>query len=267
LVLIPGIQGRWEYVRPSVDALSSAFRVITFPLCDEPSADFAFDSSRGFGSYVEQVRAALDQRGVERAIVCGISFGGLVALHFASAHPDRTGGLVLASTPGPEWHLRRRHEIYARLPYLLGPLFLAETPWRLRRETAAAFPEMPARLQFAGLQLRTLFAAPLSLARMAGRARMVATCDAVAACARITAPTLVVTGEPALDHVVPVDASIAYLSLIRGARGVVLERTGHLGSITRPAAFAAIVRDFAAGCLDRGVRLQPDRIVRAPEVA
>jgi hypothetical protein len=34
---------------------------------------------------------------------------------------------------------------------------------------------------------------------------MVATCDAVAACARITAPTLVVTGEPALDHVVPVD--------------------------------------------------------------
>jgi pimeloyl-ACP methyl ester carboxylesterase len=213
------------------------------------------------------VRAALDQRGVERAIVCGVSFGGLVALRFASAHADRTGGLVLASTPGPGWHLRRRHELYARLPYLLGPLFLAETPWRLRREMAAAFPKMPARLQFAGLQLRTLFAAPLSLARMAGRARMVATCDAVAACARITAPTLVVTGEPALDHVVSVDGSIGYLSLIRGARGVVLERTGHLGSITRPAAFAAIVRDFAAACLDRGVRLQPDRIVRAPEVA
>ena len=267
LVLIPGIQGRWEYVRPSVDALSSAFRVITFPLCDEPSADFAFDSSCGFGSYVEQVRAALDQCGIERAIVCGVSFGGLVALRFAAAHADRTGGLVLASTPGPEWHLRRRHELYARLPYLLGPLFLAETPWRLRREMAAAFPEMAARLQFAGLQLRTLFGAPLSLARMAARARMVATCDAVAACARITAPTLVVTGEPPLDHVVPVDGSIGYVSLIRGARGVVLERTGHLGSITRAAAFAAIVRDFAAACLDRGVRLQPGRIVRAPEVA
>ena len=246
LVLIPGIQGRWEYVRPAVDALSSAFRVITFPLCDEPSADFAFDSSCGFDSYVEQVRAALDQCGVERAIVCGMSFGGLVALRFAAAHANRTAGLVLASTPGPQWHLRRRHELYARLPYLLGPLFLAETPWRLRREMATAFPEMPARLQFAGLQLRTLFSAPLSLARMAGRARMVATCDAVAACARIAAPTLVVTGEPALDHVVPADGSIGYVSLIRGARGVVLERTGHLGWITRPAAFAAIVRDFAA---------------------
>jgi len=245
LVLIPGIQGRWEYVRPAIDALSATFRVITFPLCDEPSADFAFDASHGADCYVEQVRAALDRCGVERAIVCGISFGGLVALRFAATHPDRTAALVLASTPGPGWHLRRRHELYTRLPYLLGPLFFAETPWRLRREMAAAFPHLAARLHFTGLQLRTLFDAPLSLARMAGRARMVATFDGVADCAHIAAPTLVVTGEPALDHVVPADGSAGYVSLIRGARGVVLERTGHLGWITRPADFAAIVREFA----------------------
>ena len=263
LVLIPGLQGRWQYFRPAVDALSSAFRVITFPLCDEPSADFAFDSSRGFGCYVEQVRAALDHCRVERAIVCGISFGGLVALRFAAAHADRTYGLVLASTPGPGWHLRRRHEFYARLPLLLGPLFFAETPWRLRREMSAAFPELPARVRFTGLQLGTLISAPVSLARMACRARMIATIDAAADCARISAPTLILTGERGLDHVVSVDDSVGYVSLIRGARGVVLERTGHLGSITRPADFAAIVREF----LDCGVRLQPDRDRRAPEVA
>ncbi len=32
LVLIPGIQGRWEYLRPAIDALSRTFRVLTFPL-------------------------------------------------------------------------------------------------------------------------------------------------------------------------------------------------------------------------------------------
>jgi pimeloyl-ACP methyl ester carboxylesterase len=279
LVLIPGIQGRWEYVRPAVDALSSAFHVMTFPLCDEPSADFAFDSSRGFNCYVEQVRAALDQCGVERAVVCGISFGGLVALRFAAAHADRTCGLVLASTPGPRWHLRRRHEIYARLPYLLGPLFLAETPWRLRREMAAAFPGVPARLHFAGLQCRTLLSAPLSLARMAGRARMLGTIDAVADCACITVPTLIVTGERGLDYVVPVEGTIGYVSSIRGARGAVIGRTGHLGSITRPVEFAAIVRDFAAtapaGRILSGPATEPSpaesgllsRDGRAPEVA
>jgi 3-oxoadipate enol-lactonase len=244
LVLIPGVQGRWEYVRPAVDALASAFHVITFPLCDEPSADFAFDSSRGVSCYVEQLRATLDRCGIKQAIVCGISFGGLVALHFAATHADRTCGLILASTPGPGWQLRRRHALYARWPHLLGPLFLAETPWRVRREMLTALPNVRARAQFALLQLRTLVSAPLSLPRMADRARMIAAFDSVADCGRITVPTLIVTGERALDHVVPVDGTVGYISLIEGARGVVLERTGHLGSITRPAAFAGLVRDF-----------------------
>jgi pimeloyl-ACP methyl ester carboxylesterase len=80
---------------------------------------------------------------------------------------------------------------------------------------------------------------------MARRARMITAIDTAASCAQITAPTLIVTGERALDHVVPVDGSVGYVSLIRRARAVVLERTGHLGSITRPDAFSAIVRDFA----------------------
>ena len=74
---------------------------------------------------------------------------------------------------------------------------------------------------------------------------MIGTIDAAAECARITVPTLVVTGERALDHVVSVDASTGYVSLIRDSRGVVLGRTGHLGSITRPREFATIVHDFA----------------------
>jgi pimeloyl-ACP methyl ester carboxylesterase len=269
LVLIPGLQGRWEYIQPAVDALSSSFRVITFPLCDEPSAEFdAFGGGRGFDCYVEQVRAVLDRCRIDRAIVCGISFGGLIALRFAAAHGDRTSALILASTPGPGWHLRRRHEVYSRMPLLLGPLFLAETPWRLRRELTTAFPERSSRLRFARSQLGTLIRAPLSLARMACRARMIATLDAAATCARVSVPTLIVTGERELDHVVPVDDSVGYVSLIRGARRVVLERTGHLGSITRPGGFAAIVREFAGqslGATDVGRAFSSPPQPRAPQ--
>jgi pimeloyl-ACP methyl ester carboxylesterase len=71
--------------------------------------------------------------------------------------------------------------------------------------------------------------------------------DACADAARIARPTLLVTGERGLDHVVPVEGSSAgYLRLIPGARAMVLERTGHLGSITRPDAFAAAIHEFAA---------------------
>jgi pimeloyl-ACP methyl ester carboxylesterase len=79
---------------------------------------------------------------------------------------------------------------------------------------------------------------------MAARARLISSDDVRPDCARIAAPTLVITGERHLDHVVPVDGSSEYLRLIPNARAAVLERTGHLGSITRPEAFAEIVRAF-----------------------
>ena len=53
-----------------------------------------------------------------------------------------------------------------------------------------------------------------------------------------------VTGEPSLDHVVSAEGTSEYQRLIRHARIVRLERTGHLGYITRPREFAAIVHGF-----------------------
>jgi pimeloyl-ACP methyl ester carboxylesterase len=151
---------------------------------------------------------------------------------------------VLVSTPGPQWHLRPRHHFYARLPWLFGPLFLAESPFRLRKEMAAAFPQRRARWRFTRGQLATLATSPLSPTRMAARAALIATTEVIDDCASVAAPTLVVTGDRELDRVVSVDSTRAYLDLIPGARHVTLERTGHLGSITRPDAFAALVREF-----------------------
>src|SRR4051794_5871016 len=103
LVLIPGLQGRWEYQSETVDALAASFRVITFSL-DGSDLD----------SYVEQVVRALDHARVESAVVCGISFGGLIAARFASRYSARCTALVLASTPKPALTLRRRHQIYMK---------------------------------------------------------------------------------------------------------------------------------------------------------
>jgi pimeloyl-ACP methyl ester carboxylesterase len=68
--------------------------------------------------------------------------------------------------------------------------------------------------------------------------------DIASDCRRIAAPTLVVTGESELDWVVPVSQTAGYARLIPGARHLVLERTGHLGTISRPATFAQAVARF-----------------------
>ncbi len=246
LVLIPGIQGRWEYMRPAVEALAESFRVLTFPLCGERTSGVGFDPRLGLDNYVAQVVATLDLQRIDRATICGVSFGGLAAVRFAATHPERTAALILVSTPGPKWRLSRRHQIYVRMPWLFGLLFLAESPFRLRRELAAAFPRRADRVRFGIRQLRTLMAAPLSLSRMAERARMTSTVDLVNDCGRVVAPALVVTGERDLDRIVPVESSAEYAHLIPGARSAVLERTGHLGSMTRPRAFARLVEEFVA---------------------
>ena len=233
LVLIPGLQGRWEYLRPAVDALSAFFRVLTFSL-----------GSGDLHGYARQVESLMSRAGVERATICGVSFGGLIAVRFAARYPAQCDALILASTPRPRLRLRPRHQIYLRAPWIFGPIFLAETPFRLNPEIRVAIPDATARRRFSMRSLRTAIAAPISLSRMAARARMISSEDVTDDCAHITAPTLIVTGEPHLDHVVPVEGSSEYLRLIAGARAVVLERTGHLGSITRPDAFAAIVRAF-----------------------
>jgi pimeloyl-ACP methyl ester carboxylesterase len=176
-------------------------------------------------------------------------------VRFASLYAKRCDALVLASTPKPRLRLRPRHQVYLRAPWIFGPLFLAETPFRLRPEIVTAIPDAKARRRFSMRSLQTVIAAPVSLSRMAARARMIANEDVTPDCAQIVAPTLVVTGEPGLDHVVPVEGSSEYVRLIPNARAGVIERTGHLGTITRPDAFAALVRAFVVGA---DLRVRPN---------
>jgi pimeloyl-ACP methyl ester carboxylesterase len=237
LVLVPGIPGPWQYIRSAVDALAASFRVLTFSLGPECSIE----------SDVARIRHELDERRIDQAIVCGISFGGLIALRFAATHAARTRALVLASVPGPGTRLKPRHRIYAQWPYLFGPLFIAETPVRLRHELKSALPARSDRLRFHWSQLQAFLAAGVSLRQIARRADLMEGLDVAGDAGRVISPTLVVTGDPSLDWVVPVSDSMGFMRVIRGARHVVLENTGHLGTLTRPAVFAAAVRGFVDG--------------------
>lgn len=247
LVLIPGIQGRWEYLQPAIDALAKSFRVLSFPLAGERGSGAPFDPSLGLDNYTRQIAHTLDRRGLAAATICGISFGGLAAIRFAASHPERTAALVLVSTPGPDLHLSRRHRVYIRAPWLFGPLFLIETPRRIHAELRAVFPKVSARWRFARRQLATLARAPLSTTRMAARAALIPSPTLLDDCAKISAPTLIVVGKPTLDRVVRVETTTAYVKLIPQARCCTLEGTGHLGSITHPEAFAQEVRHFVDG--------------------
>ena len=242
LVLIPGIQGRWEYLRGAVDELSTRHRVLTCSLPDD--RPFLRQYANPLDGFVRNLQLMLDQRRIERAVVCGVSFGGRIALRFATQHPERAMSLVLVSTPGPRWHLRESHRRFAQSPWLSFPAFLAGASDRLRREIRFALPRQSDRVRFLMKMASLAVTAPSSPARMAARALMIDGAGSVEDCRLVSCPTLVLNGERELDHVVPVDGSSEYAALIAHASSATLHGTGHQGPLLRPVEFARLITDF-----------------------
>jgi pimeloyl-ACP methyl ester carboxylesterase len=243
IVLIPGLQGRWEWMRPAVDAVAKHHRVITYSLCDERSSPFPCQPEKAFENYIEQVDLALDRARVADAVIAGVSYGGLIAAEYAARRPQRVRGLVLVNPLHQTWHPNSQQRRFLNAPRLMSPLFIATAPRRMRPEMTATFPQLFDRLKFGITYGFKIAGAPASPAKMARRVEW-ATRHHFADVRNIGVPALVVTGEPGLDRVVPVDVSRRYLDDLHSARHVVLEKTGHNGLVTRPDAFADVLGRF-----------------------
>ena len=120
----------------------------------------------------------------------------------------------------------------------------SKAPGRLMPEIKAALPAWRARIAFGARHTIRVAAAPMIPSLMASRVTWTQCTDFGPDCANVKAPTLVITGEDALDRVVPVTVTKNYAALIAGARHEVIERTGHIGLLTKPERYAALVSEF-----------------------
>ena len=251
VVLIPGIQGRWEWMKPTVDALARRCRVITFSLSGDPGSGMKADPGAGTDGFVAQIDRVLDRAGLERAALCGVSLGGLVALRYAAERPARVSALVLVSTPGPGWRPNAVQAFCVRHPWLAPPVFVAGAFVRLTPEVVRARGGWIAAARFAVMQLARVVAHPPSTRRMRQRYSTWLADVGREDCGRVRTPTLVLTGDRRLDRVVPADGSLEYVRCIANARAATVEDSGHIGLITRPDRFAEIVTGFvndSVGC-------------------
>lgn len=244
LVLVPGVQGRWEWMWPAVEALAAWFRVITYSLAGDRSSGLPVPGAGAFDRHVDQLERVMDHFGVTKATICGVSYGGLIAVRTAATRPSRVENLVLVSTPAPTWRPDERLQRYATSPRASTPGFVLGAPGRLWCEIGAARPGYRDRSVAVASYLARVCRYPASPMAMAGRVRCLAGHDFVPDARAVARPTLIVTGEPALDRVVPVAGTRQYLDLIPQAVGWTLDRTGHIGLITRPEAFAAALKSF-----------------------
>ena len=253
VVLIPGIQGRWEWMSSAVDALAENCRVITFSLGDEPSSGFSIDPARGVENFLIQLESVFERARLSDAVLIGVSYAGPIATEFAVRHSDRLRGLMLVSALPPDWQPDRRARFYLRAPRLLSPIFFVDAPFRAQREIRAALPTLPLRLRFSARQTATFLRCSISPTRMATRIKWLHEFH-FSDPSRVSNPVMVITGEPGLDRVVPPALTRRYLDCLPHARYAVLPGTGHLGVSTKPKEFSALVRSFLDELVAHGHR-------------
>ena len=181
LLLCNGIGGRLELFQPFVDVLDPRRAVIRFDMPgigESPAPVVPYH----LATLAPLLTGLLDQLGVARADVLGISWGGGLAQQFALSRPDRVRRLVLVATgpgalmvPGhPKVLLRmltpRRHRDPGHAARIAGELYggsLREDPALARELLHATARPGAARGYYYQLHLRHRLDQPAAAAQAA----------------------------------------------------------------------------------------------------
>jgi 3-oxoadipate enol-lactonase len=227
--------------RGQVEKLSPRFRVIAPDFRGHGETSVTREPS-AMEELAEDLAALLDELNVPRAVVCGLSMGGYVALAFYRAHPSRVRALVLADTrPNADTEdARRTREETARraLAEGMAPIADAMLPKLLSTSTREHSPEVVERVRRMMLGVKPEGAAA-ALRGMAERR------DQTDLLPKIDVPTLVIVGSE--DSVTPPSDAEAMHSRIDGARLVVIEGAGHVSNVERPVEFDRALVEFLEG--------------------
>ena len=224
--------------REQVPALSSRFRVINPDLRGHGRSG---EVNGPFSLYdaISDVVAVLDSLRIERAVWCGLSVGGMVALRAALTCPERVSGLILLDTDaGAETTLRK-------LKYLamgagaravgLNPFLSTITRLMFgattRRQNPALVNEW--KEEFAGMHVPSALRCLEALMRR----------DSVLAhLGGIRVPTLVLVGEE--DQSLPPPLSRRMHELLRDSTFSVIPAAGHLSALEQPTRVTSAILSF-----------------------
>src|SRR4051794_20816655 len=99
--------------KPAYSALVDSAQVVYLDHRGNGRSDDGSREGWSLAQWGDDVRAFCDLLGIERPIVLGASFGGMVALAYATRHPTHPGKLVLISTEAAgDSYLDRRVELF-----------------------------------------------------------------------------------------------------------------------------------------------------------
>jgi 3-oxoadipate enol-lactonase len=246
IVLLHGLLfdgGMW---RGQVEPLSALGRVV---ILDGPGHGKSEPAPRFMlEDHADALFDAFGELGIRRAVVVGLSWGGMVGLRLALQHPAKVAALAVMDASAESEPLAQRLKYRAFIamhrrvgfPYAFFQKELA--PLMFSTRTIAERPEL----------LDTAYRRAMGFDRgglsRAAIAVVVHRKNILADLGRIRTPTLVMCGSE--DRSTPPERSEAMARAIPHAKLVTLDGLGHMSALEDPAAVNAHLVPFVGNCIE-----------------
>jgi 3-oxoadipate enol-lactonase len=231
IVFLHGVGSDKSVWKPQLAHFGTSRRSLAFDYPGYGESDGWNDATRD--DFAAAIFAAMDALQIERAHICGLSLGGVVAIAMHAAAPQRCASLIIADSfavhpdgqgiydrsIAASQSISMRELAEARTPVLLGSAATEE----LSREVIDTMATIDPPAFRIG-------AAAVWLADQRDRA------------AAVDVPTLILCGDE--DEVTPPALSEELAQLIQGSRVEIISASGHLANAEQPEQFNAAIDRF-----------------------
>lgn len=251
LILLHGGPGLDHTIyKPAFSQLADVCQIVYIDHRGNGRSDDGAPGSWTLDQWGDDIDALCEVLGIEYPIVYGASFGGMVAQSYATRHPHKLGGLILAHTAA-QMDFEIMFSTFARLggssaeaaarDYWSGP-----TPERRMAYRDACVPLYALQPTDPDLWQRTIIKDPVAL-HFNSSEKELGRMDFRAALGRVTCPVLVLSGR--MDPVMPFAFSETIVASLTSAEVTAhcFEQAAHMPDIDVPEEFFARLRDFISG--------------------
>ena len=228
LLFLHGVGSDKSVWLPQLEHFGRTRRTLAFDYPGYCESQFRDDATRD--DYAAAILAAMTALGIERAHICGLSLGGVVAIAMHSAAPERCASLVLADSfaAHPQGQaiydrsIAASHDMRGLAEARVGALMVSQDA-ALRKDV-----------------IETMAAIDPEAYRLGARAVWLA--NQTERAAAIHAPTLVIVGDE--DAITPPALSEELAALIPNSRLDVIHGASHLANLDKPEEFNRAIDDF-----------------------
>ena len=226
IIFLHGVGSDKSVWKPQLEHFGERRRALAFDYPGYGESEFAPDATRD--DFAAAILAAMDALDIDRAHICGLSLGGVIAIAMHAAAPARCASLILADSFAAhpqgqaiyERGVAASHDMRGLAEARVGALLVSEEP---RPEVIDTMGRIDPEAYRIG-------------------ARAVGLGDQRDRAAAIRVPTLILCGDE--DAITPPSLSEELAGLIPGSKLHIIAGASHLANLDKPAEFNRAIDDF-----------------------